>query len=504
MDSLNLTIPKQHNYTDPTVERDIDRLQDWLTNLPLMDVVETVRLVLGALGSLNEQKLDDELRFSFLEVYRSTALRLFHTLDPLHLRQLALSKAQRQEAIEGVALLFLELAGGYKLIVMAQHAAPGGPANKELFGSAMNRSLEILTYALLDSYRFYREPPALLMNESHLLYRTARHHGLLGVGVQAEDEHASSVSTAQIYHASLLLSMTEPERLAEGEAGLLFDVLIQHAARCRIVPGNSWEGDGEGLFLLDLGTPSLPVSCALLTSPGNAREPYLLDATQALREIRKQLEQTPEKVRMQSPEAMVLRRLLPERKAEQQRRERRHRDGRYVGIITGLPAIHDWLRKQRAQVARLADDLAQSRVVDSSSAGMKLEWGEGGPVDVRVGELLGIVEGEGEQAITQLAIVRSIRVFREGRLEAGVLLLPGGLGAVSCSEPDRPEQHVVRALFMPAAEAEQIAATLIAGKGLYEQGRVLLIDVGGREIRVRCGRRVFDSPLFDRFEFSAI
>ena len=45
MDALKLSIPEQHDFTDPTVERDVDRLHDWLTNLPLMDVVETVRLV---------------------------------------------------------------------------------------------------------------------------------------------------------------------------------------------------------------------------------------------------------------------------------------------------------------------------------------------------------------------------------------------------------------------------------------------------------------------------
>jgi hypothetical protein len=56
---------------------------------------------------------------------------------------------------------------------------------------------------------------------------------------------------------------------------------------------------------------------------------------------------------------------------------------------------------------------------------------------------------------------------------------------------------------MPASEDEQFSATLVAGKGLYEEGLRLLIDVGGREVRARAGRLVLDSPVFDRFEFSA-
>jgi hypothetical protein len=504
MDSLNLTTPAQHSYTDPTVERDVERLRAWLTNLPLMDVVETVRLVLGALNALNEQKLDDALRFRFLEVYRSTSLRLFQTVDPLHMRQLALSKSQRQEAIDGVARLLLDLAGGYKLIVKSCYGGQGRQATDALFGQALNRALELLSYALLDSYRFYREIPPVLMAESHVLYRVARHHGLLGITVETDDDAQAPLTTAQLYHASMLLSLTEPERLAEGEAGLLFDVLVQYAERCRIVPGNRWDGDGEGLFLIDLRTRALPVSCTLLKSPAHAQEPYLLDATRTLQAIRRQLEQTPEKVRMQSPEAMVLRRLLPERNTEQRHREQRHADGRYVGIIPGLEALHAWLRTRRDAAADDIAGLEQCRVLDGSANGMKLSWNEGGAGDARVGELVGIVEGEGSKSALQLALIRSIRVFREGGLEAGVLILAGGPGAVTCSVPDQPDQNAVHALFMPAVDAEQITATLIAAKGLYAQGRSLLIDVGGREIHVRAGRRVLDSPLFDRFEFSAL
>jgi hypothetical protein len=56
---------------------------------------------------------------------------------------------------------------------------------------------------------------------------------------------------------------------------------------------------------------------------------------------------------------------------------------------------------------------------------------------------------------------------------------------------------------MPAREAEQVSATLVAAGGLYRKGRNLVIDVGGREIHVCAGRRVFECPLYDRFEFSA-
>jgi hypothetical protein len=511
MDSLRLSIPEQHNYTDPTVERDIGRLHHWLTNLPLMDVVETVRLVHGALDALNEQKLPAKQRFQHLEVFRATAQRLFVTLDPLHLRQLALSKQQRQEAIDGVEQLFLGMAGGYKLIVVERYQASGEGTPEPLLGHAINRALEQLGYSLLDSYRFYRALQPQLIAEMHQLYRLARHQGLLGDCVDEGDEQAPAASISMLYHTSMLLSLTDPFRLAEGEVSLLFDVLMQHVDKCRIIPGNSWMGSGEGLFLVELGGDRIPVPCNTLEPPVTASDPHLLDATAVLSAVRERLAKAPARIRMQSPEAMVLRRLLPEAQGVDKRTEQRHPDSRWVELLLGVSDIHQHLlRSANKAPGSLAGDsggptadLITCRVLDSSENGMKLAWDGCGAGDARVGDLLGIMAEQGARQSLALAMIRFIRVYREGGMEAGVQLMPGGLGAVTCHANDQPDKAGVRALFMHANEAEQFTATLIAGKGLYEEGRHVLIDVGGREVRARAGRRVLDSPVFDRFEFSA-
>jgi hypothetical protein len=308
----------------------------------------------------------------------------------------------------------------------------------------------------------------------------------------------------------MLLSLADPFRLAEGEVGVLFDVLMQHAQLCRIIPGSRWTGDGEGLFLIDLDSDELPVPCTSLRSPVAAREAYLLDATAALAAVRKRLTKTPAKVRMQSPEAMVLRRLLPETAAgAEKRREQRNPDSRWIDLLRGVEGIHAYLARTVQQgpgsvaAQPTVIDTTSCKVLDSSGSGMKLAWEGGGAGDARVGDLLGILEMHNGRETIQLGMIRSIRVYRKGGMEAGLQLMPGGLGAVSCYAPDEPEKVAVRALFMPAIEDEKIAATLVVSKGFYVLGRRLLIDVGGKEVRARAGRCVFDSPVFDRFEFSA-
>jgi hypothetical protein len=508
MESLNLSVPEQHEYSDPTVERDAERLRARLTNLPLMDVVETVRQVLSALEAFNEQKIDTDLRLELLTVFRDTVQRLFVTVDPLHVRQLALSKAQRDQATKGVEQLLLGMAGGYKIIIRDYYDLPGKQTSDRAFALAVNHALEQLSYALLDCYRFYRSVPDRIFTEMHQLYRLARHHGLLEVSADAGLEHDQPLSTAAIYHTAMLLSLSDPFRLAEGEAGLVNDVLKQHAAGCRVVPGNSWSGNPEGRFFVDLKSDSPPETCMRLEPPVSGEEPFLLDARDALAAVRERLSQTPAKVRQQSPEAMVLRRLLPEESDPRKTRAARHPDSRWVQLLLGLEKIHAYLvSTTRSGSAAggpggepLAKATAACRIVDSSVGGMRIAWDDGGAGDARVGELLGVVE-EGRRL--QLAVIRSIRVYREGGMEIGVQLIAGATAPVYCRGLDAEDDRTQCALFMPASEAEDVSATLIVTTGFYARGRRMLIDVSGKEIRACAGRNVFDGPVFDRFEFSA-
>jgi hypothetical protein len=511
MTLLNLSVPQQHAYSDPTVERDVDRLRGWLTSLPLMDVVETVRLVGNALDALNEQQLDTSLRFDCLEAFHATAQRLFITVDPMRLSQLSLSKPQRQQAIEGVEKLLLGLAGGYKLIVMSLHEAPVSNRGDTLFGVAVNRSIETLVYISLDCYRFYRAMQPHYFLELHQLYRLARYHGLLNVIID-DDDNANSVSTAALYHAAMLSSLVDPFRLTEGEISLLFDVLSGYAGRCRVIPGSCQPDGEEGLYQIDLGSDAGPFACVEGKSPVSVKEPYILDAREALKLVREQLVKIPDKVRTLSPEATLLRQLLPENPQSKQRSEERHSDKRQVQLLLGIDSIHAFLmqvsgNKGAGKSAREANQSSvesfHCTVLDSSDNGMGLSWDDSSAGDVCVGELLAIVEGQTGKQYLRLAMVRSVRILPESVMQAGVSLIKGGVGAVYCHIPDAPESAGSIALFMPSSDDDQGAATLITSKDVYKEGCHIVIDVADREIRARTGRQIFGGPVFDRFEFSA-
>lgn len=511
MEPLILSTPKQHDFTDPTVERNVKCLRGWLTGLPLMDVVETVRLVLNALDALNEQKMDTQSRFDSLEAFNVTVQRLFVTLDPLQLRHLSLSKAQREQAIEGVERLLLGLAGGYKLIVLSLHQDQASGQAGSLFGLVINRAIEALVYTLLDCFRFYRATQPYFYSELHQLYRLSRYHGLLNVKFENNVE-GYSATTASLYHTGMLCALMDPFRLAEGEISLLFEVLSQHTERCRIIPGKCQPGEGVGRYQLDLGGDKIPVSCLDVEPSAAVKEPYILDVSEVLDSVREQLERIPDKVRMLSPEATLLRQLLPEEQKLKQRGEDRHAETRWVQMLRGIGSIHDFLVRPSmkavlGQAARGGKQTLikpyQCQVLDSSENGMRLSWVNSDDSDTRVGDLLAIVEGQPGQEFLRLAILRSVHVFRQGAMDAGVMLIKGGVGAVYCYFPGEKAKGGSPALFVTSDDDEDGAATLVAAKGIYEEGRRLSIDVADKQINVRAGRLIFNGPVFDRFEFSA-
>jgi len=507
MDIQSLSTPVQHNYNDPTVERNVKRLRVWLTNLPLLDVVKTLRLVQGALNSLNQQKLEPKKRYQLLEVFRYTSVRLCITVDPIYLRQLNLSKTQRELVALGLEQLLLAMAGGYKILVKALYGSAPRGSSADLFGLAINRAIEQLGYVLLDNYRCYRAVPESLFAELHQLYRYARYFGLLTVR-SADEDTGQSLGIAENYHAIMLLSLTDPFRLAEGEVGQLYDILKQHAGQCRVTPGGHWPGDPDGLCLLDLGSDTPPRLCA---QPGQqvseGQEPYLLDAREALSAIRNRLEQTPIKVRRQSPEAVLLRHLSPAHAVASQNKEPRRPDSRSTSLVNGLNAIHAFLlaampgSQEAGEVASDGSSVKSlaCRIADTSENGMRLVCDEGLTGDARVGDLLGIVEDE---LRLKLVITRSVQVHREAGMELGVQKIHGSCGPVYCrSQGDEAEE--LRALFISSSEADGISATLVMASGFYEAGRHLLVHSFGKKVNVRAGRNISDSPVFDRFEFTA-
>jgi len=488
--TLLLTTPEQHDFQDPTLELNEKKLQRWLTGLPVLNASESLRLMLNALEPLNEQRLDVDKRLSLLGIYQATFQRLYATAEPERLRQQPLSRQQRLDTVDDVERLSLAMANGFKLAVMGLYAE-GDRVDAPKFGRALRCTMQTLAAALLHSYRFYRPEPGFVFLEINQIYRLARHRGL----------HEASL--AGIYQAISLLALCDPFSLEEGAADSCYRALLQYAGGVRVVPGNSWRGVPEGLFFVDLKSDSRPRHCVFLESPVAGDDPHILDARGALQQMHRTLAALPADRRRQRAETTILKNLLPEVTSRDKRRSERRRDGRWIGLVTGLQDIVEWLAAWRRGEP---GEATQWRVKDSSEGGYRLVWDESAASLLRVGDLVCVVSDSDEPGPPrlQLMVVRWLRDARERGAELGVELLTGTTNPVRVRHADADITDTQAALFMPSSGGAQgTVARLIAPPEVYAPNRVLVIYVGEREITIRCSTLVEQGPAFDCFEFTS-
>lgn len=497
---LTLTTPEQHDFQDPTLELDEKRLKRWLEGLPVLNAGESLRMVLGALEPLNEQRLDIDKRLRLLKLYSATVKRLYETAAPLRLRQQLLSRQQRQATVDDVESLCLATANGFKIVVKELYAAGGQQQDKNRFGQVLRWTVQQLAAALLHSYRFYRPEPPFVFLELNQLYRLARHYGVHDLAGNGENSTAQ-INLAGVYQAISLMALSEPFSIEEGQADRYFRVLLQHADSARIVPGNSWQGIPEGLYFIDLQSDSRPRHCVHLQSPVAGDDPYILDARTPLRAMHNALSAVPVDRRRQRAEAGILKALLPEVTPRDKRRSERRADGRWIEVVLGLASIYEWISACQRGEQREA---TRWRVKDASDQGYRLAWGASAASLLQVGDLVCVVAASGEERqALQLLVVRWVRDEREKGTELGVEKLQGVPSPVRLVVADAAQLEPQQALFLPSNGSQDSVARLVAPLRVYEENRVLSIYAGEHEVSIRCGERVEAGAGFECFEFLA-
>lgn len=346
--------------------------------------------VLGLLFSLNRSAL------TLLE--RQRALQNFSD----EYRHYA-SLANRQHPPSTLFVRFCgELAIGFKrlLLQILQGRQPSMPH----LAWCLYMAQHFLAQQLLRHYQLYQEPPATLWRDSHLLYWIGEHQQCLDEPVAAAFEPKPASTLRGLYQQMLLLALSNPFHLDEGECLTLFSALAPLAALARL---QAWdeEDDAEGPVVdLSESQACLSFEQSIEGEAANLRRFELGALLIALHEP----------APLQSmQERQLLERVRQHWLGRQQRRhERAELDGQ-CSLLVGLPAIH----------AQLLDKLPQrteAQLLDASPGGARLlcNANEGG--QLQVGQLVLLLTN----GTPTLALVRWRHLNSEG-LHLGLRYLKG-------------------------------------------------------------------------------
>ncbi|MDH1623068.1 PilZ domain-containing protein [Pseudomonas chengduensis] len=295
-----------------------------------------------------------------------------------------------------------ELASGFKrlLLQILQGRQPSLPH----LAWCLYMAQHFLAQQLLRHYHLYQEPPPALWRDSHLLYWIGEHQQCLDEPVAAAFEPKPASTLRGLYQQMLLLALSNPFHLDEGECLALFSALAPLAALARL---QAWddEDDAEGPVVdLSESQACLSFEQSIEGEAANLRRFELGALLIALHEP----------APLQSmQERQLLERVRQHWLGRQQRRhERAELDGQ-CSLLVGLPAIH----------AQLLDKLPQrteAQLLDASPGGARLlcNANEGG--QLQVGQLVLLLTN----GTPTLALVRWRHLNSEG-LHLGLRYLKG-------------------------------------------------------------------------------
>ncbi|ARS48265.1 pilus assembly protein PilZ [Ectopseudomonas mendocina] len=295
-----------------------------------------------------------------------------------------------------------ELAIGFKrlLLQILQGRQPSLPH----LAWCLYMAQHFLAQQLLRHYQLYQEPPAALWRDSHLLYWIGEHQQCLDEPVAAAFQPKPASTLRGLYQQMLLLALSNPFHLAEGECRTLFGALAPLAGLARLQPWDE-DDDAEGPIVdLSESQACLAFDQPIEGEPDNLRRFELGALLIALHEP--------------APLQSTLERQLLERVRQHWlgRQQRRHERAEFTGqcsLVAGLPAIH----------AQLLDKLPQrteAQIVDASAGGARLLCNADAGAHLLVGQLVLLLTN----GTPTLALVRWRHQGSEG-LHLGLRYLKG-------------------------------------------------------------------------------
>ena len=283
MTGLALSLPTKR-VSAWMAETDPKYAQAWLVSLPLADSAETAREIYQALYTLNRQERDAARRFELMELYNAPVATVTSTLESYFTRAALPLTPKKRQLAEFIRQLHMEMAYGYKGCLQDLEKQRLRWGRKSLRAQALVRALHYLGEVLLHSYQVYMPCPPEVWHEIHAIYQYAAGHDLAQGVLNTPAPMAAKTTLDREYIRILLLGLSNPYQLPQGECRQVQRFLHQWGARAELK--DSLEAaPSAGYFLIDPATDSPPVPFPrdVAFQPGQGLR--LLDAVELLRSI---------------------------------------------------------------------------------------------------------------------------------------------------------------------------------------------------------------------------
>lgn len=540
---IQLNVPQISGRVIAEVETRPERVEKWLAELPLLNIAETARKVLGQLSMNNRVAIEPNTRFEVTEHYRYTVNQITLELQKQYIGLPLPLPDKNKSVAEHARQLQLEMAFAYKWVVLDLSKLPEAELKQKharRLALAIQRAIHYLTEAIVISYESYSPPPVGHWLELHTLYRYAENLGLAEIEVDDVCNRATQKSSVvNAYKQALLLDVSDPYHLNARQVDKIYQYLDRWAHLARILPAQV-NFDPTCQFLTDLTADRsgvLYTPDTLLQDPQRFR---LLNTVELARKVHGQwtaltrggevpTEGLPANFFADSHD--LLKRLINVWGLHPKRGfSRNARLDQEIDVAIGIDAINYWLNggvkfvvsstfvgptplrthvgpRENKPIEVRSDDLEYGRwdIIDESAGGLSLSKKGVIKTRVRVGDLLGL-RTPGEGTAWTVASVRWLRSANPSSVEIGVQrLTPSAEAVVIKTLSDKNlESDFMPALLLPEIKALNIPPTLVVPCGVFRPDRTLYLDNGYRLSKITATKLFESTSAFERLVFQVV
>ncbi len=375
---LGLVVPERQKPARDAFSIRPRKVEQWLESLPKANLGETARQVYKVLIETNQLAFPHQERTRFLESLRDTVQYITDAMRK-HFLGVTYPLPEKNQKIAAAAREILAaMATGYKIAIEDLVSSNVLFQDKKQLALLLHRAMTYTGRTLLTSYQVYAPYPPGSWAELHKLYAYAESRKLQRHKV-ADYQHMYEEKTTitDEYLRHLLLWLTSPYRLRQGEVTKIYNALDRMARYCDLAPPTHplhLDYDGQFGVRLNRDKPPVPIRHAHhKCEPQTCR---IIKTDRLAEHLRQDIQESEDVVTttltgidMGRPDLShdLLRRLLLAWGIESKREFRRNDKQEEVQVAVGLSAIHHYLIQHSQQNRTNPDDPFAQRAHFQSS-----------------------------------------------------------------------------------------------------------------------------------------
>lgn len=217
MAQLNLSVPEPLSPAQEVVPRPKD-VEEWITELPVVSVTKTAKLLHKLIKKLNRMKIDPSTRLMLMTpliqpIDQNARALEKHYIDavlplPVKLKHSAFIRTQFAE----------ELSYSYKLIIQNLIPDFSSQFERKLLAIAIFHALHRLSEIIYTKTLTYESPPNLVWNELHTLFKFAEINNFITMNIRASlgpNGEEVECTIKDLYLRILIFAIANPTRLRQ-------------------------------------------------------------------------------------------------------------------------------------------------------------------------------------------------------------------------------------------------------------------------------------------------